>query len=756
MTRDQLLASIRPAHLIFGCLLGVIAVFYLQIEFLELLELRTYDLRMRSRGAIAPSDSVVIALIDEKSLDVEGRWPWPRSRMAAMVDRLSEAGARVIAFDVGFLEPDENSSLVLLKDLERSLTNLEIEDARLEAQIDAWERAADTDQALVDAIQRSSADVVLGYFFHALSNDAEQGYRIEPEEIDRQLELIEASQYASVLFRAPVQTSPFDRAYAPEGNLPELARAASSSGTFTIRQDRDGVVRWMPLALECGPLEEVFPPLSILAAWHYLDEPPMTVQVGPAGVEGIEMGERFVPTDERGRLLVNFVGPPLSFSHFSAGDLLAGQVDQEQIRDRIVLVGATATGTYDMRSTPFSTVFPGVEIHASVIDNILRNDFVTKPAWSELYDLAAISVLALLVGFALPRLGALTAALFGVGLFGLHVVVARQVFVEFGVWLSVVYPLVALLATYTTLTIHAYLMEERERKKVQGAFGQYVAPAIVEQLLMDPSKLELGGEERVLSVLFSDLQGFTSYSERYTPAEMTSFLSDYYGRMTEQIFEAGGMLKEYVGDELMAIFGAPIEQEDHAVRACRAALAMQARRHRLSREWEATGRPRMIARTGVNSGRMLVGNLGSEYRFSYGVMGDDVNLGSRLEGINKQYGSEIIIGENTAELVGDAFVLREIDRVRVMGKQKPTRIYELLADAAQGLPVEGEKALDCYAAGLATYRAQQWEEAIRLFGECQAHWPEDRVARTMQGRCQDYVAEPPPEDWDGVYEATKK
>ncbi|MBW2496406.1 MAG: adenylate/guanylate cyclase domain-containing protein [Deltaproteobacteria bacterium] len=756
MILDRLQASIRPVHLVAGCLLGVVALFYLQPAFLELLELRTYDLRMRSRGPIAPSDAVVMALIDEQSLDVEGRWPWPRSRMAALVDRLSEAGARVIAFDVGFLEPDENSNVELLQGLEHSLADLEIRDARLDRLLDGWKRESDTDRALVEAIERSSASVVLGYFFHALRAEGDEGYRIAPEEIDRQLELIEASQYASVLFREPVATSPFEVAYAPEGNLPELARAADSSGTFTIQQDEDGIVRWMPLALECGPLEEVFPPLSVLAAWHYLGEPPMTLHVGPAGVEGVELGERFVPTGEKGRLLVNFLGPPRSVPHFSVGDLLVGKVSEERIRDRIVLVGATATGTYDMRSTPFSTVFPGVEIHASVIENILSNDYITRPAWSEIYDLLAIVVMVLVAGLALPRLGASTAALLAVALFGLHVVVARQFFVELGVWLNVVYPLLALVATYTTLTIHAYLKEERERKQVQGAFGQYVAPVIIEQMLQDPSKLKLGGEEKVLSVLFSDLQGFTAYSERFSPAEMTSFLSDYYGRMTEQVFEAGGMLKEYVGDELMAIFGAPLDQEDHAIRACRAALAMQRKRHQMSEEWQATGRPALVARTGVNSGRMLVGNLGSEYRFSYGVMGDDVNLGSRLEGLNKQYGSEIIIGENTAELVGDTFVLRELDQVRVVGKQKPTRIYELLGEAAEGLAAEHEKAIRAYRDGLQAYRAQHWQEALALFGECEAHWPEDRVARTMMGRCQEYAAEPPREDWDGVYEATKK
>jgi adenylate cyclase len=739
-----------------ACVAVVVALFYLQLDFFEALELRTYDLRLRSRGPLEPSGEVVLALIDESSLDVEGRWPWPRTRMATLVERLSDAGARVIVFDVGFLEPDDNSNLGWIERIERTLAGFEIDDRRLDEALDTWQAEADTDGALARSIGRSQAPVVLGYFFHAMPGEGEAAYRMDPEEIDRQLELIEASQYASVQIRGGVAASPFERAYAPEGNLPELARAAASSGTFTIRQDIDGIVRWMPLALECGPLEEVFPPISVLAAWHYLGEPPMTVHVGPTGVEGIQMGERFVPTDARGRMLVNYAGPPLTFPHFSIGDLLAGNVPEQQIRDRIVLVGATATGTYDMRATPFGTVFPGVEIHASVVDNLLRGDFVTRPGWGALYDLAVIVALALLTGFALPKLGAMSSAALTAGLFVLHVLVAQLVFVELGVWLSIVYPLLALGTTYTRLTLAAYLTEQRERRKVQGAFGQYVAPVVVQQILEDPAKLELGGEERVLSVLFSDLQGFTSASERFSPREMTQFLSEYYGRMTELIFAEEGMLKEYVGDELMAIFGAPVHHKDHARRACAAALAMQRQRGAMSEEWQRIGRPALVARTGVNSGPMLVGNIGSEYRMSYGAVGDNVNLGSRLEGLNKQYGSEVLIGENTAGLLGDAFVLRELDQVRVVGKNEPTRIYELLADRGTGLPAERDKAVRAYQAGLEAYRAQRWTDAMGCFGECSAHWPEDRVAPTMRERCRDYAASPPGEGWDGVYEATKK
>jgi adenylate cyclase len=283
-----------------------------------------------------------------------------------------------------------------------------------------------------------------------------------------------------------------------------------------------------------------------------------------------------------------------------------------------------------------------------------------------------------------------------------------------------------------------------------------VASEVVEAIVKDPGSLQLGGEEKELTVLFSDLQGFTSYSERYTPQQMIELLSEYYARMTERVFACGGTLKEYVGDEMMAIFGAPIEQPDHAARACAAALEMQAHRIAMTREWASMGRPPLFARTGVNSGRMLVGNLGSKYRFSYGVLGDNVNLGSRLEGLNKEYSTEILIGEGTAALLGDAFLLREVDQVRVVGKQKPVRIYELVGHADGKLHPAELAALREYRDALEAYRGQRWQDALGLFASVLEKRKNDGPSRVMIERCRSYLAAPPAEDWDGVFTATRK
>jgi adenylate cyclase len=300
------------------------------------------------------------------------------------------------------------------------------------------------------------------------------------------------------------------------------------------------------------------------------------------------------------------------------------------------------------------------------------------------------------------------------------------------------------------------MTEERERKKVKGAFKHYVSPVVIEEMLKEPGRLQLGGEEKVITVLFSDLAGFTSYSERYAPHEMINILSEYFEKMTEQIFAHQGTLKEYVGDELMAIFGAPLEQADHAKRACATALAMRDRLQALRKDWAEIGRPALRARTGINTGPMLVGNIGSKFRFAYGALGDHVNLGSRLEGLNKVYGTEILLSESTAELAKGSFRFREMDLVRVKGRKQPVRIYELVDNSEAQLPEEKEQSLGEFAAGLEAYRQQFWEEARTLFNQSMELWPEDGASRIMAERCQIYQETPPPEEWDGVFEMKTK
>jgi adenylate cyclase len=727
---------------------AAVALFAIAPPLLEEIELNWLDLRFQARGPLAPGPAVVLAAIDEKSLAAEGRWPWPRARIAALVDALSRDGAKVISFDVLFSEKQADGRLALIGDIERAIDADKTGGAKLRSILRESRKTADQDQLLANALQHSTTPVVLGYFFHMSEKDI--GFRIETPEIERQLEAIAGSKYPIVYTDPQAKAAPFIKAYAPQGNLPIFTTKAASSGFFSVASDRDGVVRWMPLVIQGG--EDFFPPLSLLSVWHYLGKPQLAVRAGAYGVEGVQLGERFIPTDEAGRMFINYRGAGQTFSTYSISDILAGKLPAGTFKDKIVVVGATAIGIGDIRTTPFGPVFPGPEIHADAIDNMLAGDFIERPRWAKAFDLMVIIGLGLLIGLVLPRTSALFGLIFTGALFGGFVLGAHWLFVTQHIGINLVYPVFVMGATYTILTLYRFLVEEGERRRIKGAFQYYVAPDVVEIMLKDPAGVRLGGEEKVLTALLSDMEGFTSFSENHTPNEVISVLSEYYAKMTEEVFAVQGTLVEYVGDEMFALYGAPVTQADHAMRACKSALAMRAAREALSDEWEKIGRPRIKARTGINTGNMLVGNIGSKYRFHYGAMGDAVNLASRLEGLNKIYGTQIIISGDTADLVSGAFRLRELDLVRVKGRAQALRIYELIGAADSLLSEEHLRLLKLYEAGLLAYRERGWDTALELFGQCLQLFPDDRPTLLFQTRCQTYRDKPPRPEWDGTFE----
>jgi adenylate cyclase len=744
--------ALIPATLTVGTILIVVALFVAQTPVFDTIELNWLDLRFRTRGKIPPSPNVVLAVIDERSLGSEGRWPWPRSKFAALIDALSRDGAKVIGFDVTFSESDDNAQLALINGFARTVDSLAIDNPKVSEFIEDSRAKADNDRALVNALKRSSAAVVLGYFFHM--DEAAVGYKLDKADIERRLNGISASKYPLVFTEEQADgVSPFIKSYAPQGNLDLFAAAAASTGYFTIVSDPDGRVRWLPLMIQGG--DDLFPPLSILCVWHYLGKPQLAVHTDAYGVEGVQIGDRFIPTDESGQLLINYRGPPQTFAHYSISDILGGRLPPGTFADKIVIVGATALGIGDIRSTPFTPVYPGPEIHASVIDNVLTGDFIEKPRWSMVFDLSAIVLLSSVVGIALPRISALKGVLVVVGIAGFYVVAAYELFARAHMWLNMVYPIFGLAGTYTMLTLYRYIAEERERKKIKDTFKYYVSGDVIEDMLSDPDRLKLGGQEKLLTVMFSDLVGFTTYSEKYPPSAVIAILSDYYNRMTEQVFANRGTLTNYIGDELMAIFGAPVEQPDHAKSACLAAIAMREQRGALAEEFAKIGRPPLRARTGINSGVMLVGNVGSKYRFAYTVLGDHVNLASRLEQLNRIYGTETIISEHTAALVANSFILRQLDRVRVKGREQALRIYELVAIANTVQPPKEQRVLELYPEAFEAYQQQRFAEALETFSQCLVLWPEDRPSRLMADRCRLY-REHPPENWDGVFEHQTK
>ncbi len=743
--------SLNPFSITFYLTIIIIIVFLIGPSFLEIIELKTLDLRFLSRGIIKGNDSIVLAVIDEKSLDKEGRWPWPRSKFAKLIDTLSRDGAKVVGLDVGFLEPDENTNLKLIRQFKQKLDSLKINNSQINKFMDQAKLIADNDLALANSLERSKAKVVLGYFFHMTQKEIE--YRIQEKQIQNQLDRIRNSKYPLIMYdQQEMDIDPFLTAYAPESNLKILSRAADSSGYFNMMPDKDGVVRWMPLAIKCG--KEVYSPLSIQSAWHYLDKPQMMVEVANYGIEGVRIGKISIPTDEQGRMLINYCGPKKTFPHYSITDIINGNLPEGLFKDKIVLVGATSVGIYDMRNTPFSPVYPGLEIHATVISNILNQNFLAHPKWTKVLDLMVIIFMGVIIGFIIPRLSALRAAPFALGLFLAHIFFSRLLFVRYGIWFNITYPLLALIVLYVSLTVYKYLTEERERKKIKGAFTYYVSSSVVNEMLKHPEKLKLGGDRKELSVLFSDIRGFTTIAEGMTPEDLVHLLNEYLTVMTDIVFKYEGTLDKYIGDAIMALYGAPLDLPDHAERACRSALDMVEELKELNRKWVSEGKQPMDIGIGINTGPMMVGNMGSEQRFDFTAMGDAVNLSSRLEGANKSYKTSIIISESTHEQIKGKFTCMELDLVRVKGRTKPIKIYSLvgygdLTDIKSDIVNQFNNAVNLY-------RNRNWAEAMRIFENITALDPDMYAARIYIERCNELKENPPPEEWDGVFVMTTK
>ena len=461
-----------------------------------------------------------------------------------------------------------------------------------------------------------------------------------------------------------------------------------------------------------------------------------------------EVAVLVIPTDEEGRLLINFRGPEKTFPHYSVSDVLDGTVPKEALKDKIVLVGPTAIGIYDMRVTPFSGTFPGVEIHANVIDNILKNDAISRPQWISLFDVGAILLIGIVLSVVMNRLTPVVATLFTLGLLAAYAMANEYIFTYWKVWLTAIYPGMTMVFVFGGVTTFRILTEEKKKKEIRDAFSRYVAPSLVTDILKDPSRLVLGGEERRLTVFFSDIRGFTTISEGLTPPALVKLINDYLTPMTDIILKSGGTVDKYMGDAIMAFWGAPVWQEDHAVRAANTALEMMEKLRLMQTEWEKQGIPRLDIGIGLSTGRLTVGNMGSHMRFDYTVMGDSVNLGSRLEGLNKEYSTHIIVPKFTYEDIKQEFILRKLDHIRVKGKKVPIKIYELMGRKDAGDKLREVAGL--FEEGLAAYMARDWDKAEARFQKTLGVIPGDGPSTVFLNRVKNMRETELPEDWDGV------
>lgn len=730
-------------------LIGIIG-YLVGVPILDLMELKTIDLRFRFRGSITASPDVALAVIDEKSVNEEGKWVWPRSKIAALVDKLDASGARVIGFDIGFLEPDDRRVVNALSKLEEGLAAQQLSNAAIAEIVSGLKALSDEDVLLVEAIKRAKAKIVLGYFFHMDDVDLRH---VDEATIQQHMENIKGGSHKFVRYAsAEAQRAPLIAAQMPQSNIAPLAAATPYAGYFNMFPDDDGVVRWIPAVIKFR--DTLYAPLSFMAASAYWDEP-LSVSLADYGVQAINIGVRSVPTDEYGRVLINYHGPQGTFPHLSITDILHDQIPREAIENRIILVGASAVGIYDLRVTPFGTVFPGIEVHANMVSSILESNYLLKPGWEAIFDIMAMMACGFLLGFILARTGVIAGGVTAGIFLSIYTLVCLYLFGSQGLVVNMVYPLTVLLLTYSAITAYKYLTESQQKKFIKDAFSTYMAPAVVKQLIDSPESLVLGGEEREITAFFSDVQGFTSISESLTPAELVELLNEFLTEMTDVILAHEGTVDKFEGDAIIAFFGAPNFMENHAEVACMSCIDMQLRLEKLRRKWRSEGKPELHMRIGLASGPAVVGNMGSKNRMDYTMMGDTVNTAARLEGVNKVYGIYTLISDTTRHAAGDIIVTREIDAINVVGKKLPITIYEILGYSGNTdellLQVSDE-----YARGLAAFRQRDWNRAIIHFNTALGLSPGDGPSQALLKRSNEYKQSPPPPDWNGGFTMTHK
>ncbi len=740
--------SISPLKIAIFVIFIALIMFFVDVRFLRFMELKALDLRMFSRGKLPSGGETVIAVIDEKSLSELGRWPWPRTTLAELVDRLKGYGAKVVGFDIVFSEPDQNSSLKTIIDLSNEVKEIGIQDKRIQGLLNRKKMTADTDAALAESINRAK-NVTLGYFFYRSKKEAPH---LSEAEIKAGEENIANSRYQMIRGETAPEDSALIHAYSAVTNLKPISDTAENSGYFNAFPDSDGTLRWSPLVIKFQ--DDYYLPLSLSLLLQYLDWPMLTLKTAGYGIEGVKIGNIDIPTDKSGRMLINYLGPAQTFPHYSISDIIAGRLSPDSFKNKIVIVGATAIGIYDLRVTPFSAVYPGVEIHASVIDNILHRNFLRQSTFTSLLDVCSIIIFGLIVGIVIPRINAVQGVVLSLLMVAAFVVINTITLSHFNIWLNVIYPVLTMITIYLGISVYRYITEEREKKKIRNAFQYYLTGSVINEMLKDPSKLKLGGDKKDLTVLFSDIRGFTTVSEKMSPEELVHLLNEYLTAMTNMVFKYDGLLDKYMGDAVMAVFGAPLIQPDHALRACRTALGMMEELKKLQKKWAEEGKPVLDIGIGINSGDMVVGNMGSDMRFDYTVMGDMVNLGSRLEGINKEYGTNIIISEYTYNDVKDELFCRELDSVIVKGKKLPVKIYELLGERKDA--EKWEKSVGLFKEGLLKYRQGLWDEAIVSFRKVLEVKPDDAPSSLYINRCEELKKKPPEGPWDGVFTMTRK
>lgn len=735
------------------------------------LERMDYDMHLRGHNPGRKHPDIAIIEVNEKSLSELGYFPFSRSVYRVLLERLEKAGAKVVGFDITFSERERNA-LEQLRQFREELIQKEGFDSQAARMLDARILEIDSDEDFQNALNRTTMPVILGYAFadkHA-SQQVEKGVSSEVVELLRDFQVKPlnkgVTRYDPQGNELPIVStvSPMGEAR-PVVNLPELMRAInkkSAIGHFLPSPDRDSIIRRAPILVEYKGMLLGFLAMHAVAA--YLGEEPVYhLEDGQLSVRGVKRGEdgavtpgqMYIPVSPWGDMLARFYGGAREFSYTEFSDVVKGVKSDEELKVRfggkIVFVGVTAVGLKDIRATPHTKDYPGVEMHATIASNILQKSYMVSDYRYFWYGYLTLVLAGIVSALAVYRFHPFASFTVTVLLVAIIQEGSRGIFYNRGVVVPTILPSLACFAIFFAGILYRYFTEEREKKVVRAAFGRYVSSAVVEEILKDQSKLRLGGQKKELTVMFVDLVGFTKLSEHMDVSLVTQLLNEYFTRMTRILLANQGTLDKYMGDGIMCFWGAPLDIPAHAQLACKTALEMQAELARINAEWKTKHNITIENRIGVHTGDMAVGNMGSDQVFSYTVMGDNVNLGSRLEGVNTVYGTKIVVSAATAGKAGDGFLFRPLDMVQVKGKEDAVEIFELVSP----MPGKEPEWVHAFRSGLKAYRAGDWDDAESAFGACLTLKPGDGPSQVFVERIRDFRLVQP-DEWNGVWKLSRK
>ncbi|TAJ75826.1 MAG: adenylate/guanylate cyclase domain-containing protein [Gallionellaceae bacterium] len=712
--------------------MGHAAKFY-QLGFVSFVEAKLYDTRLHLTLPNKADDSIVILDIDEKSLKDEGRWPWGRDKLALLMDKLFDKyGVAVVGFDVVFAEKDSSSGLKVLQELGQN----QLKDvSQFQSVLAQLKPQLEYDSLFAGKLKQRN--IVLGYYF---TNGTKNTSGALP-----------APVFVAGNFKGrPIQ---FIQWTGYGANLPEFQASAASAGHFNPLVDFDGIVRRVPMIVEYGGA--YYESLSLAVVRTVLGSPKLMPGYASgndadyAGLEWLGLEDLRIPVDSEVSALVPYRGGRGTFKYVSVTDVLKERTPLEELKNKIILVGTSAPGLMDMRSTPVDEVYPGVEIHANMISGILSQSIKSSPP----YVMGAEVVFLLLVGVALsillPLLSPIQDALTALAAILVTIIMNGFLWQYGNIAVPLAGGLMMIFMLFALNMSYGYFVASRTKRQITNLFGQYVPKEVVGELSERPEQVSMEGDSREMSVLFSDVRGFTTISEGLDPKELTLLMNEFLTPLSRVVYKHRGTIDKYMGDCIMAFWGAPLPDGRHAYHSISAGLEMLKTLDALQPHFKERGWPPIQIGVGINSGRVSVGNMGSEVRVAYTVMGDAVNLASRLEGITKEYGAGIVVGENTKEAAPE-FIYRELDWVRVKGKDKPVAIFQPMGLSGQ---VEADvlEEMKLFHQVLRSYRKQEWDQAELQLFNLQKMSPQAKLYQVYAERVVYFRNNPPGADWDGVY-----